>query len=256
MEVLSMPEGSHLMPRIRTIKPDFFSDEDVALLPFEAQRLFIGLWCYADRDGRLEDRPQYLKAMIFPYNADVDVENCLRILAKPKARSGQPLIFRYRREGVRCIQILNFLKHQRPHHTEQPSRLPSPEEIVEEPFKNCSTTVQEQEGREGKGRERKGKEGKGRGSEEGGTKPPPTPHEGALSRENPFDDTAKERQEKVRRVAYHLKIAMGVETEDLSWDETNIPKLKPAIEKLLDRHDGNVGAAGKELAATENSRFR
>ena len=52
------------MARIRSLKPEFFKDEDLALLPFEARILYSGLWCYADREGRLEDRPKYLKADI------------------------------------------------------------------------------------------------------------------------------------------------------------------------------------------------
>jgi len=53
------------MARIRSLKPDFFKDEDLAVLPFEARLLFEGLWCYADKEGRLEDRPKYLKGVEF-----------------------------------------------------------------------------------------------------------------------------------------------------------------------------------------------
>src|SRR3990167_5958977 len=46
------------MPRARLLKPDFFNDEKMAELPFAARLLFQALWCEADREGRLEDRPQ------------------------------------------------------------------------------------------------------------------------------------------------------------------------------------------------------
>ena len=103
------------MPRIRYLKPDFFKDEDIATLPFECRLFYEGLWVFADKAGRLEDRPARLKAEIFPYD-NVDAEKCLDLLSKPKSGSGQPFINRYATEGQRFIQINTFLKHQRPHH--------------------------------------------------------------------------------------------------------------------------------------------
>ena len=41
------------MARIRTIKPDFFTSEDIVGLTPEARLLYIALWCEADREGRL-----------------------------------------------------------------------------------------------------------------------------------------------------------------------------------------------------------
>jgi len=43
--------------RIRTVKPEFFADDDVADLSLSARLLFVGLLLVADREGRLEDRP-------------------------------------------------------------------------------------------------------------------------------------------------------------------------------------------------------
>src|SRR5215831_9444642 len=55
-----------MMQRIRTIKPDFFLSDDVLALSFPARLLFIGLWTCADREGRLEDRPAFLKRVLLP----------------------------------------------------------------------------------------------------------------------------------------------------------------------------------------------
>ena len=67
--------------RARMIKPSFFLNEDLATLPYEARLLFIGLWCVADREGRLEDRPRRLKAELFPYD-DIDLDPLLGKLAE------------------------------------------------------------------------------------------------------------------------------------------------------------------------------
>ncbi len=50
--------------RARGIKPAFFKNEELAELGTVAQLLFIGLWCLADREGRLEDRPKRIGAEV------------------------------------------------------------------------------------------------------------------------------------------------------------------------------------------------
>ncbi|HCL00410.1 MAG TPA: hypothetical protein DHW42_09955, partial [Candidatus Marinimicrobia bacterium] len=107
-----------VMSRIRYLKPDFFKDEDLALLPFEVRLFFAGLWNFADKAGRLENRPRRLKIEIFPYD-NVDVEKCIKTLSKPKNGSNKPFIQEYEVDDCQYIQIINWEKHQKPHHTEK-----------------------------------------------------------------------------------------------------------------------------------------
>ena len=125
------------MPRIRYLKPDFFKDEDLARYPFETRLCYQGLWVLADKAGRLEDRPLRLKAEIFPYD-DVDIEVCLKHLSEHKNGSGKPFIHRYSTDKQRFIQIINWQKHQKPHHTEKESVIPDPPEfpLFEKPKKH------------------------------------------------------------------------------------------------------------------------
>ncbi len=113
------------MARIRGLKPDFFKDEDLAELPFQVRLFYQGLWCFADKKGRLEDRPKYLKAEIFPYDR-ADVEKMLGLLENPKLkdRPGKTFIRRYTINGRQYIEIIEFSKHQKPHHTERESGIP------------------------------------------------------------------------------------------------------------------------------------
>lgn len=60
------------MPRIRTIKPEFWTDSRIVQLPFEARLFYIGLWNYADDDGYVIDEPDRLKMQILP-NDEIDV---------------------------------------------------------------------------------------------------------------------------------------------------------------------------------------
>jgi len=113
------------MARIRALKPDFFKDEDLATLPFEARLLYQGLWCFADKEGRLEYRPKYIKAEIFPYD-NVDIEKLLNLLCQPNIQDRQKKVFIriYTVDERKYIDIPEFLKHQSPHHTEKESELP------------------------------------------------------------------------------------------------------------------------------------
>lgn len=105
------------MARIRSIKPEFFSDEDVGHLPPAVRLLFIAMWTEADKAGRLKDKPKTLKARCLPFDK-VDIEEAIQQLADAN------FIVRYTVEGTGYIQIRTWEEHQRPHHTERASTIP------------------------------------------------------------------------------------------------------------------------------------
>lgn len=94
------------MARIRTIKPDFWSDETVVELQLATRLLFIGLWSFCDDQGYIDYRPRQIKMRVFPVD-DVDVEGCLHEL--------------HRRGMVACfdtadgpvLQVCGWSRHQR-----------------------------------------------------------------------------------------------------------------------------------------------
>jgi hypothetical protein len=112
------------MPRTRALKPQFFKDPELADLPLHARMLYAGLWCQADRAGRLKDDPKYLKIEIFPWD-EVGVEELLKLLAVPRKHKPGHIV-RYEVAGEPYIFIPQFLKHQKPHHKEMPSEIPPP----------------------------------------------------------------------------------------------------------------------------------
>lgn len=105
------------MARIRSIKPKFFFDHELAQLGETVQLFFIGLWCHVDSAGRVKDEPHALRAQIYPYQPAVDGEALLAKL-HPK------FIIRYEVDGVRYLQIRKWKDHQKPHSTEHESYLP------------------------------------------------------------------------------------------------------------------------------------
>ena len=118
------------MARSRNIKPGFFTNDDLGMLPMVDRLLFAGLWVIADRAGRVEDRPRKIRAEVMPYD-DFDADKALTEL------QSAGFIARYETAGVKVIQVLAWHKHQNPHVKESPSSLP-------EQCKNSSSTGQEQ----------------------------------------------------------------------------------------------------------------
>lgn len=113
------------MARLRTIKPDFFLDEELSGVSIEAHFLLAGLWTIADREGRLEDRPRRIQVQVFPYR-QVNVDACLDELHQAHR------VIRYSVEGKPLLQIVDWARDQRPHIREAPSHLPPPPQLCTE----------------------------------------------------------------------------------------------------------------------------
>ncbi len=123
------------MPRSRNIKPGFFANDELAECDPLARIVFIGLWCLADREGRLEDRPKKIRGFVFPYE-NYDVNELLNQL------QSHGFILRYEVNGSKYIQVINFKKHQKPHPREAASVIPAPPQYVET---NIQTIKDEQD---------------------------------------------------------------------------------------------------------------
>lgn len=132
------------MARIRTIKPDFFTSEDIVSLQPMTRLLYIALWCEADREGRMEWKPKTFKMRYFPADSfDIDAS------ARELLASGLVVLYA---EGLAYIP--KFQKHQHLNPRESASTLPCPD---------ASARVNDTSGRDSDvqgGREGKGRKGK------------------------------------------------------------------------------------------------
>lgn len=134
------------MARIRTIKPEFWTDERVVELDFWVRLLFIGLWNFADDEGRMVCSEKRIKMQIFPGDSP-NIRGGLDELS----RAG--LIDVYTVEDTEYLQIPTFLKHQRVDHPSR-SKIPAKPTCPQAPSPNARRTLAP----EGKGMEGKGKE--------------------------------------------------------------------------------------------------
>lgn len=95
------------MPRIRTIKPEFWADEKLAPLAPTDRLVFLGLICMADDAGRLVDNVKAIDGFIFPSTQDSARESLDTLASLSR-------IVRYQSEsGQGLIQIANWRKHQK-----------------------------------------------------------------------------------------------------------------------------------------------
>ncbi len=152
------------MGRIRTVKPELFTHEDL----FEAEQetglplrvAFIGLFTCADREGRFKWRPRTLKLAVLPHDA-VDFSRVLDALVT------RGFLVRYASESGEEIGLIpTFTKHQVINNRETPSDLPAPPANLD--LTGISTRTPTRDPRvddasytraQGKGKEGKGKEG-------------------------------------------------------------------------------------------------
>lgn len=106
--------------RARNIKPGFFKNDILAECSPMARLLYIGLWCMADREGRMELRPKRIKGELFPY------ENC-KIEPLLEELMSKGFIIAYNINGVNYIAIPTFTQHQNCHIKEAESTIPAPD---------------------------------------------------------------------------------------------------------------------------------
>lgn len=111
------------MPRIRTVKPEFFKHEELYQAEIEEKLplriAFVGLWCICDREGRFKWRPNQIKLDVLPYDK-VDFERVLNALCS------RGFVEQYTADDELFGYIPTFLFHQVINNRESESHIPSP----------------------------------------------------------------------------------------------------------------------------------
>lgn len=139
------------MPRIRSIKPDFFKSRAVRRLSDREKLVWIGLWCFSDDEGRLIDEPGILVGELWALELTARQIDTTLTGLQEKGR-----LIRYSVAGEAYIQILGW-EHQR---ISNPSISGIPTQVLA----NDSGISTQALRLEGRGGERKGGEA------------PPSPH--------------------------------------------------------------------------------
>ena len=96
------------MARIRTIKPEFWTSEQVVECSRDARLLFIGIWNFCDDAGIHPFNERQLKMKVFPGD-DISSESIRRLLDELSANG---LILVYQSENQSFLKVTGW-KHQK-----------------------------------------------------------------------------------------------------------------------------------------------
>lgn len=171
------------MPRIRTIKPEFWTSEQVVECSVESRLLFIGLWNFADDGGVVPFSEKSLKMKIFPGD-DFNSDDIRRMVVE---LSENGLVTLYEIKESSYIKVCGWI-HQK---IDKPSfKFPQPcgvipdtkEAFISMHSSNGSRTFDDRSPPERKGKERKGEEGES----------PPNPPRGETRFKPPTLDDVRE----------------------------------------------------------------
>lgn len=116
--------------RIRTIKPEFWTDKRVASWDLFTRLFYIGLWSAADDHGRGSAEPVRLAAELFPYDLSRDTRETLASISRALARlSGESRVTLYTVGDETFFEISRWNSHQK---VDRPgkSRIPTVSEGV------------------------------------------------------------------------------------------------------------------------------
>lgn len=141
------------MARIRTIKPEFFTSEDIVELSPLARLFYIGLWCEADREGRLAWKAKTFKLRYLPAD-DCDLE----ALSAELTEAG--LVEIYEVDGKQYAEIPSFTRHQVINNRESASEIPA--RVADACPRVKAEGKEGREGKEGKDASKDAKRGKPR----------------------------------------------------------------------------------------------
>lgn len=110
------------MARIRTVKPEFWSDSKTGMLSDFTTKLFLGMLNFCDDMGVIEYNPSQLRAQIFPYRPVKTADKIKTAISKDL----RCLVELFAYKGKSYIKINGFEKHQKVDHPAKPN-IPSDE---------------------------------------------------------------------------------------------------------------------------------
>jgi hypothetical protein len=103
-----MSQGVSAVPRIRTIKPEFWQNEDLASLTHHARLLAIALLNYADDEGCFLANAALVRAACFPFE-----EDSKNVLGSLQELSKIGYVELRECSGKTIGRVVKFLDHQR-----------------------------------------------------------------------------------------------------------------------------------------------
>ena len=122
--------------RIRSIRPEFWSSEDIAAMDWHSRLVYIGLWSYVDDNGVGRDLERLIVTDLFPLDDDLS-ESSLRVHGALKHLEAAGNITRYTVDGKPYLHITKWTTHQKINRASE-GRYPLPTSDNAEPHDTLS----------------------------------------------------------------------------------------------------------------------
>lgn len=123
------------MPRIRSIKPEFWDDEKLSRICLQANLLYIGMWNFSDDEGIVRSGPSWLKSKIFPHRDELRISD-VKAWVKDLQDADMLVPFEYNNEGYYWIRKFNV--HQK---IDKPQKSKIPEDFLSTIKQNYSPNI-------------------------------------------------------------------------------------------------------------------
>lgn len=98
------------MARMRSLKPEFWSDQDLTRLPRDIRLLYMALWNFTDEEARMQGDPRLVKSWCFPLDDDVTVATVIDWLTV-LVDAGK--VIRYEHDGSMFLFLPKLPTHQK-----------------------------------------------------------------------------------------------------------------------------------------------
>ncbi len=98
--------------QIRSLKPEFWTSEDIAKLSDKAKLLAIGLLNYSDDEGYFNAKPNLILAAIFPHELGTPIHMLLDELQRPNVLGESYIEVCTGKDGRQIGRVTNFNDHQ------------------------------------------------------------------------------------------------------------------------------------------------
>ena len=144
------------MARIRTVKPEFWTDEDLSSISETAQLMAIGLLNLADDEGYFKSNPKLIKAALFPLR---DTSMSIHGAISELSSVGYITCFSGL-DGKDYARVTNFTSHQKINRP-SPSKIKGLIDFSEDSVSNHGVITG---GKERKGKEQGKEQGTGKGA--------------------------------------------------------------------------------------------
>lgn len=114
------------MARIRTVKPEYWEDELLGTVSRDARLLYVATWNFADDAGRLRWSTEYVKAQVFPYDADMSQKRVRGLMDELEA-IGRAKAYTVGAQQLAWLPF--FRKHQKINRPQPPKFEPHPDDV-------------------------------------------------------------------------------------------------------------------------------